>query len=588
MAVARNLVLGVLGLAVAVVLTAAQAPPAKGPPQEPDTTADDVKTLRAVGIGTDGASLLEYFRKRTLPPSDPKQIQALIRQLGDDDFAAREEAYSSLAVLGAAAATELKQAELQFAKDRDKDDAEVRKRVEQLKQRIETKAEPAVQAAAARLIGRSKPAGAAEVLLAYLPFAVDGGVVDECARALGQVAVTGGKLDPAIVKALGDGAPVKRAAAAEAVVRAGAAEQMPAARALLKDADPQVRLRVALALAPRKEKEAVPVLIDLLADLGPEQLWPAQDLLYRLAGEQAPSVPLGSDATTRSAARDAWQKWYTDHRDKIDLAKLERPDEYLGFTVLVQQTFRAVVMPAPGPIVGGKFRAPGEVMELRPDKQVRWKFDLQTQPVDARVVGENRVLVAEYMGMCVTERDFKGKVLWEKKLNGRPLSVQRLPNGNTFVVMQNQLAEYDRQGNEVFAFQHVNLMRGTKLRNGEVAFIANTGNGGMFTRMEAKTQKILKTFPVNPVFNVYGGIEVLPSGGVLVPDLQRQRVVEYDADGKEVKSFHAQNPLGASRLPNGHTLVAAQAPGRVVEFDRNGREVWSFQADGNVFNAHRR
>ncbi len=102
------------------------------------------------GLAGDGAALLDYFRKLTLPTADPKRIETLIHQLGDSDFEMREDAYSSLAALGAAATQGLKQ----FESDKD---TELRKRVADLKRRIETKAEPAVQAAAARMIGAVSP-----------------------------------------------------------------------------------------------------------------------------------------------------------------------------------------------------------------------------------------------------------------------------------------------------------------------------------------------------------------------------------------------------------------------------------------------
>jgi HEAT repeat protein len=577
----RRIMLGALALAAATGLAVSQNPPVKGPaPKEPDTTAEDQKVLRDLGIGVDAPALLDYFRKRTLPTADPKQIAALIRQLGDDDFDVREQAFSSLAALGAAASGGLSQ----HAKD---NDTEVRKRVEELRQRLDAKAEPAIQSAAARLIARAKPAGAAEVLLAYVPFAVDPVVVNEVCKALGAVAVSDGRVESVVLKALEDAVPIKRAAAGEAILRAGAKDHLDAARALLKDADPNVRLRVAMAMVPRREKEAVPALIGLLGELSPDQLWPAEEVLVRLAGDKAPPVALGSNEATRKAARDAWQKWYTEHKDAIDLAKLEQPEALLGYTLVVQQNINKGV-------VGGKIRAPGEILELTPDKKVRWSFDLQNQPVDAQVIGENRVLVAEYLSMTVSERDFKGNVVWEKRLPNRPVGVQRLANGNTFVVMQNIVAEYDRKGNEVFSYQQNNpgqqIVRGKKLRGGEIVLLANNhlNNTGVFTRMDTKN-KVLKTFPTAPVQSVFGSWDVLPTGGILVPEFQRQRVVEYDADGKEVKSFNIQFPLGASRLPNGHTLVIAQSPGRVIEFDREGREVWSYQNNaGNVFNAKKR
>ena len=52
------------------------------------------------------------------------------------------------------------------------------------------------------------------------------------------------------------------------------------------------------------------------------------------------------------------------------------------------------------PLVGGK-GATGQVMELDRHKKPRWSIELTTLPVDAQVVGPNRVLVCEYQGMRV-------------------------------------------------------------------------------------------------------------------------------------------------------------------------------------------
>jgi hypothetical protein len=461
----------------------------------------------------------------------------------------------------------------------------------ELKQHIEIKAEPTVQAAVARLIAKTRPAGAADVLLAYIPFAVDAGVVNDICQALGAVAVVDGKVEPVIVKALADAAPIKRAAAAEAVVRANAKDQIPAARALLKDADVQVRLRVALALVSRREKEAVPVLIALLADLSPDQLAPAEDVLVVLAGDKAPSISLGTNEATRKAARDAWQTWYTANKENIDLARLQQPDVQLGYITLVTQTANRMV-------VGKGFRGVMyKVMEIKAsDKSERWHFETNTQIVDAQVVAENRVVAAEYALGKVTLYDFKGVAQWSKAVLGNPISVQKLPNGNIFVVKTNGLIELDRKGNEVYSYQHQqqpfnqNIVRGKKLRNGEVVFVANTGANAIVTRMDSRTNKAIKTFNISQVGSLFGNMDVTPAGGVLVPDWQHQphRIAEYDRDGKALKAFSVMWPLGASRLPNGNTLVCCQNPGRVIEFDRNGRELWTHPCEGQVYNARRR
>jgi hypothetical protein len=575
----KRILLIAFSAAMAAGLARSQNPPAGQPSvKQPDVSAHDLKALRDVGLPGDGPSLLEYFRKQTVPVGDPKKIEMFIRDLGNEDFNTREQAYASLAAIGAAAATGLKQYE------QDKD-TELRKRVLDLKRRIDSKAEPAVQVAACHVIARTRPAGAADVLLAFLPFATDNSVVDEIAVTLANVAVVDGKVDPLLVKTLADKSPVKRGAAAEALVRGKADTELGAVRGLLKDSDAQVRLRVAMALVPRREKEVVPTLIDLLGELNPDQLWPAEEVLIRLAGDKAPPVSLGSDRATRKVAQDAWQKWYAANSDKIDLTRIETADRTQGFTVLVLQVNNRVV--------AGKMRGVTyEVMEIAADKSVRWKFDVSDQIVDAQVVGDNRVLCAEFSQSRITERDFTGKILSTKPVGGPPISVQRLPNGNTFVVKQNGLAEFDRNGEEVYTYhQQGNIMRGKKLRNGEVCIIVNQGMG-VFMRMDTKN-KVLQRFNVNPINSFFGSMDIVPGGGIVVPD-SRGRVVEYDKDGKEAHSINVQFPMGVQRLPNGNTLVTTQNvganTGRVAEFTKDGGELMTFQPEtpGTILNARRR
>jgi len=539
-----------------------------------DSTAADVILLRGAGLDVDGPSLLRYFRDRTFAEANPGRMAVLLRQLGSDSFASREKAHHEILAMGAGALLALRQAE-------NNPDTEVKRRVGELRLRLEEKTNPTVQAATARLIGARKPAGSAAALLAYLPFAADDNVVDEIRAALTAVAAFDGHADPAVVLALTDKVGLKRGAAGEALVRCGAKDQLPAVRQLLEDADPLVRLRVALALVARKDKAAMHSLIDTFAYLPAEQLWPAEEMLVRLAGDGAPQVSLGTEEITRKRCRDAWLTWWQKNGAKIDLAQLDLPAPLLGYTLVVQYNFNRIAG-------GQRIAAVGQVMELDGAKvpKTRWSFETPTYPVAAQVVAPDRVLVAEYQGQRITERDFKGNIKWEKNVGGNPIDVQRLPTGNTFVVMQNRLVEMDPGGKEVFTFQRPHdIFRARKLRGGDVVFITNLG---MLIRIDGKTQKELKSFPVGQIGNLFGNIDVLPNGNVLVPQHQANQVAEFNVDGQQVWSCQAAWPTSVARLANGHTLVASQNNRRIVELDRGGHEVWAHTAEGMVFQASRR
>jgi hypothetical protein len=540
---------------------------------EEQALAADEETIRKVGLHVDGAALLDYFRQRTFPESNAAKVAGLVRKLGSDDFPTREKAQADLVALGPGALIALRKAQLD-------PDPETRRRVHDLVQRCEEKADPAIQSATARLIGARKPAGAAAVLMNYLPFAADDSVVDEVCTALAKVAVKDGKADATIAAALTDKLPLKRAAAGAALAQSK--DEVPAVRKLLTDPDVKVRLRVAMAVVHNPDKtvarDALPALINLLGDLQPEQLWGVQDVLTRLAGDKAPDVSLGSDAASRLAAKKAWQQWWSQNKDKVDLAAVGRVAPFLGYTLYVQQ------VPRFNP---GFARIVGEVVELDARGKVRWRFDVDGYPVDARVIGPKRILVTEYHARRVTERNTKGEILWQRTIPGgqMPIAAQRLANGNTFVVTQNRLMELNPKGEEVWGHQAFNIFRGLKLRNGEVVFL--TGQGTL-TRLDAKGREI-KTIRVGNPGNLFGAIDVLPNGHVLVPLWGLNCVIEYDNNGREIRRVQTQLPNSAVALPNGHILVSSMNTRRLVELDRTGREVWSQMTDGQqVFVARKR
>ncbi|MGH9677966.1 MAG: HEAT repeat domain-containing protein, partial [Candidatus Acidiferrum sp.] len=216
------------------------------------TTASDEALLREAKIATDGPGLFEFLHKRTMDLSDENRLKALIVKLGDDKFAVREQATAQLIAAGARARTLLQKATSHA-------DLEISTRAQDCLRKIEEGATASVVCAAVRLIGQRKPAGAVEMLLAYLPAAEDERVAEEVRAVLAGLAVTDGKADPLLLAALTDKQAVKRYSAAVILSRCHVADQMPAVRRLLKDPDAAVQHRVGLALALAGEKEAVPV-----------------------------------------------------------------------------------------------------------------------------------------------------------------------------------------------------------------------------------------------------------------------------------------------------------------------------------------
>lgn len=516
---------------------------------------------------TDGPVLVEEFRKRTPSDAERDKIQGLIRQLEDYNPEAREKALAELIALGNVAVPLLRQAV-------NDPSGKGRERVQKCLQLVDRGEVPPLPTVAVRLMALRKPDGATEALLAYLAAAEDDSLATEAQTALGVLAYRDGKPDPVLVRGLQDKVWQRRAGAAEALCQAGLDErdeQRQALRKLLEDPEPRVRLRVALALASARDRQAIPVLIALLGELPPEQLGEVEAVLRLLAEEQAPTLSLGTDEESRRKCRDAWATWWRDLGHKADLAKLQRAERLLGYTLVVEQY--------------SQLRRSGRVAELDAGGKVRWEITGLQNPFDAVVGPGDRVLIAEQGVNRVTERDLKGNVLWQKPLNV-PLSVQRLPNGNAFLVGRGQMVEVDRAGKELFNHNRPNqdIMAGARLRDGHIVFLNYNWE---YTRLDAQG-KTVKSFRLGPLPFGSNTIDFLPNDRILVPDANTNRVVEFDPDGKRVWDIPINQPSALVRLPNGNTLVACAAGMRIVELNQAGKVVWEHKENFNPWRARRR
>jgi HEAT repeat protein len=531
---------------------------------DPKQVAADEQRLKAVNLKTDDAALLAFVRARTLSDDERTKIEALITQLGATAFRTREKATAELIAKGPVVMELLRQGI-------NDPDLEVSRRCELCLQKIKERDVPGdVPAAVVRLLVARKTPGAVEALLAYLPFTDSETVSDEIRTALAELAVQDGKADKTLIAALKDKLAARRAAAGEALARAGAVGYKKAVEALLQDPDIHVRWRVAMALVLAKDANAVPPLIDLLVGTTQTQAWQIEDVLYRLAEgkESPPAVALGTDEASRKKCRDSWQAWWKENGKGIDLAVLGQKQRLLGYTTLV-------------------LLDQGRILEVDGNDNVRWQIDNVEFSLDVQVLPGDKVLIAEYHGNKVTERNFKGEVVWQHLFDG-PQMAQRLPNGNTFIAGRYRIMEVDAGGKQVFLYHAPGgdgIMKCMKVNNGEVVCLFEDGK---VARIDAKGKE-LSSFHVELGMKLFGGrIHALANGHVLIPHHAENKVVEYDSNGKDVWSVKIDQPIAAMRLPNGNTIVTSMNQNRAVEFDRAGKEVWQYRANTRVTRAIRR
>jgi hypothetical protein len=534
-----------------------------------DSVSADKARLKAAGVPTDGPGLLAFFKKRTLGDKERARIKTLISQLGSDDFDEREKAEEALIEFGPGARRALEGAA------KGNKELEVRKRAARCLKVIGKNSATDVLAAALRVLAHHRPAGTVGVLVNYAPSAADAEVVEEVGRVLARAGMREGKADEALLGALKDKRLAARGVAGAALAHGGGKKYRPDVYKLLKDKSVSVRRRVALALLEARDKQSVPVLIALLTEAGGETRELIEERLGQVAGEKGPAPGNGAAEGWRER-RTAWEKWWKESGDRVNLAKVEFTPRVLGYTLItLRGSFRK----------GGPRTRGGRVQELDRDGKVRWEIDgLNHQPSFAKVLRHDRVLICEYPSGRVSERTFKGEIKWQASVP-RAMGAQRLRNGHTFIYTRNQLVELDRSGKEVLKLTRpYDVVAAQVERNGNICMLSSSGRVIRLNR----SGKELKSFETGRVRRTVScSLHVLRNGHVLVPHYYDSKVAEYDRAGKQVWSASVARPTCARRLPNGDTLVCSVLR-HIVVLDKSGKQKWRKTITGIAYYADRR
>jgi HEAT repeat protein len=395
----------------------------------------DLRYLAEAGLATDDGALLAYLRGRDQAGVDQARVGRLLRELGDDDFQTRENAERELVKLGVAALPALQKAA-------DSAQPELARRAKACVEQLERQQDADLPLLAVRVLVKRRAAAAAQVLLRYLPAAEGEATEDEIAFGLEKLARGAPATVSLLARALDDASAKRRAVAACIVTRRGTPDERHAARRLLADASPLVRLRAAQGLLTAGEKDGIPVLIRLLEEAPLEIAWQAEELLQWVAGADdiEPIVGAG-EAAVRKTCRHAWEEWY------------RRAGPGLDPKGCVQVGWRPRLVMTYG--FGDKDRA------IRPETRLygcrgrpHWHsadygsaFDTWSGPHPVQVLAGPRLLWLENDG--VTERDVHGKVLWYQAFPGIE-ACQRLANGNTFFARPNAFGETRRDRTVVY------------------------------------------------------------------------------------------------------------------------------------------
>lgn len=520
---------------------------------------NDEQLLKTAGYAIDTDSLLTFFKKRTLSDKDHRTIAKLLAQLGGRSWKLREEASFSLARdWGPAVIRPLEQA-------LKSNDLEVVRRAKRSLEILQSGYGAELPNAAIRILAQRNCIESIDTLMNYLPYADDQSVEDTIADCL--TTLTDGKTHPSIQSALTDAAPSRRAVAGTVLGRVKNKETQLLVRQLLHDAVPRVQFLAAKGLLYGEDPTAVPTLITLLTSDSEELVWSSESLLSRLAGEQSPAYPTETD-NGELLYQSAWRKWWQANENKIDLTQLSKRSPHRGWTLVSQMS-------------------KGQVWELDQNNRKRWTISGMRGPLDAQILTENRILVAEHSGKKVTERNRAGDILWEKQVAQGPVAVQRLPNGNTFIATYNEIMEVRRNGAVVYSHQPAGTNRriydGQRLANGRILLI--TLNGTVMV-IQSQTGKVLHS--VSSGLSGCYSARMLRNGHYLLTSYSRGKVREIDQTGKVHWEYPLQHAYHAEELPNGNFLICSHGLHRIQEVNRSKQVVKEIDTGSNVWRAHRR
>jgi HEAT repeat protein len=529
----------------------------------------DESLLSAAKIPPTGEGVLAYFRGRSLDRDHQRQVEGFLRDLSNPRYDVRERASAGLVEIGTAALPALRNC-LQDS------DPESLRRAEACITQIERspRAHAGLPLAAARVMAKHNPPGGIEALVDFLAFNEDEWVEEEILTALSEMAKSTRRLDRVVFEYLKDSHAVRRGAGALVVGRSPDAQTREAARRLLHDPEPKVRLRAAQGLLAGRDKRAVPALIDLIGEAPLAIANRAEDLLLRTAGDAAPLLSSSTSIASQRRSQQSWRDWWRDHADRLDLGPGEEGGRTLGLTLLAEMDTNQVT----------EFNADGTVSFRLLGKGA----NAIKGPVDAQYVRGGHVLIAEYEGSRVTERDLKGNIVWSVTVPGSPIACQRLNNGNTFVATHNTLLEYDPAGTEVYKHtppKSVFLYHAQKLANGNVVYISNPG---IIEEIDPARDRVVRTVRLGDDFGGWCSVEVLPNGRFLIALFTSSKVQELDASGKILWQCSVKAPIHATRLPNGHTLATSMLEHKIVELDEKGQVVSEKATDGRPWRVHYR
>lgn len=313
------------------------------------------------------------------------------------------------------------------------------------------------------------------------------------------------------------------------------------------DESPRVRVESLYALSRLGNPNVVDNFVSLLACDDLESRGKSARALRALTGQNFRYAPYDADEN-RKVAIKKWADWAAKNKDfkLLELEAYAGTNSYLNGNTLIAYGYKNLVV------------------EYGPGNAEVWRYAAEGA-WSAEKLSNGNVLIAEYRKNRVIEVNKDKKVVWEMAAAG-VLNARPLQNGNFLISLFSgrKAIEVNRDKKIVWEF----------VASGSVADAIRLGDG---TTVVAGGNKIVAVDSEKKQLWEYKasqpyGINVTPTGTILICSLNGE-VVEYDpATKKKIWSFKDTNLCDASRLENGNTMIVTRTHAK--EITPEGKEVW--------------
>jgi hypothetical protein len=435
------------------------------------------------------------------------------------------------------------------------------------------RSKPRVVEAAIRLLANRNPDGFTKKLIRLAPSLVqlDRRVEETLIESLAEASMPGGKADPSLLAATKSPVPIVRAVAIRSLLRSGGMHA-DAAAALFADEDLTVKWQIAMGLIDRKNKAAIPTLIDLIPQVSGDQASHLEKLLHHIAGN-GPELALGGDKETRLKAHQSWKLWWKERANRVTSSQISH-----GITLAYNDT---------------------HVVELNVSGEILWELEirptLRSYPTCAQRLANGNILIGESSTSTfetgfvpngrLLELTRTGAVIWERRV-GRARTFERLSDGRTLIggnildVKGNRRqllppgscyhVRSNPEGGFVFTRHGETTVQGypSAVNDGPCyRKLTEVDDDGTVTRVTRVRDEV--TFGSS---NWY--FEFMENGHLLV--CRANDVMELDKDRKPVKIFAKGEFIErVQRLENGNFLISIHGCGKskVEEYTRDGKKI---------------